>query len=75
MKKVFGRFGFRKLLLAIVDVFIIIVAAIITDFLFSLAGQDVPSYGVLYSIILSVPLCLSGLIVFGAYNRLWRYLI
>lgn len=73
MKKVFGRFGFRKTLLVIADIFIITVAAIGTDFIFSFTGYRVKSDTVLCSIILTVPLCIGGLLVSGAYSKLWRY--
>ncbi|MBQ3885088.1 MAG: polysaccharide biosynthesis protein [Ruminococcus sp.] len=73
MKKVFKRFGFRKTLLVIADIFIITVAAIGTDFIFSFTGYRVKSDTVLCSIILTVPLCIGGLLVSGAYSKLWRY--
>ncbi|MCR5729880.1 MAG: polysaccharide biosynthesis protein [Ruminococcus sp.] len=73
MKKVFKRFGFRKTLLVIADIFIITVAAIGTDFIFSFTGYRVNSDTVLCSIILTVPLCIGGLLVSGAYSKLWRY--
>ena len=73
MKKVFKRFGFRKTLLVIADIFIITVAAIGTDFIFSFTGYRINSDTVLCSIILTVPLCIGGLLVSGAYSKLWRY--
>lgn len=75
LQTTFSSFRFRKRVLALADAFIVVVASLITNSLFTLfniyilAPEDV-----LISHILCVILCFSALLFLGAYNKLWRYL-
>lgn len=65
----------RKVVLAVADVFIIIVSGIITNYLLSLLSYpyvEAPR-GLLYNIVIDLILCIFMLFVFGAYSTLWRY--
>lgn len=66
--------NFRKIILAVADIFIIIVSGIITNYILSLFNSSftAASRGLLYDIIIDLILCIFMLFVFGAYSRLWR---
>ena len=73
LKELFTNFRLRKRLLAIADAFIIIVAGFFVNFplpLFAdrIGRPELFSYGVL-----TVFSCFACLLLFGAYNKLWRY--
>ncbi len=67
--------NFRKTVLAVADVFIIIVSGIITNYILSLFNSPFTAgnKGILYDIVIDLILCIFMLFVFGAYSRLWRY--
>ncbi len=70
-----GKINLRKLLLAFIDVFIIVISGLITNFVLSLTsffGAEA-SYGLMYYIVIDLIMCLFALFVAGAYSRLWRY--
>lgn len=68
------KFNARKLVLALADIFIIVVSGLLTNFALSLVGINVfQSRGLLYAIVINLILCVFMLFVFGAYTRLWRY--
>ncbi len=70
MKKI----NLRKIILALSDIFIIIVSGIITNYIlsfFDFIGAEA-SRGLLYYIIIDLIMCLLALIVSGAYTRFWR---
>lgn len=71
MKKV----NYRKLVLAVADIFIIIVSGIVTNYIFSLIFPvaTVASRGLLYSIVFDLIMCIFFMFAVGAYTRLWRY--
>lgn len=73
IKKKFGEFSVRKKILALADCFICIVSALITNFILLFFDQELPSIGILVSFIVSSICFFSGLFLFGAYNKLWRY--
>ncbi len=65
----------RKIVLALSDIFIIIVSGIITNYILSLFNSPFASASrrLLYDIVIDLILCILMLFVFGAYSRLWRY--
>ena len=69
------RINFRKLVLALADIFIIVVSGIISNYILSLFnyGGVEASRGLLYSIVINLMLCIFTLFASGAYSRLWRY--
>lgn len=71
MKKI----NYRKLILALADVFIIVVSGIVLNFAMSLIFPELSeaSRGLLYTIIVNLALCMLIMYGAGAYKRLWRY--
>ena len=71
MKKI----NYRKLVLALADVFIIVVSGIVLNYGLSLVFPKISeaNRGLLYTIILSLAICMLILFGVGAYRRLWRY--
>ncbi len=71
MKKI----NLRKVLLALADVFIIVVSGILANYILSLVGYigTVASKGLLSYIVINLVMCLLTLHISGAYSRLWRY--
>lgn len=71
MKKI----NYRKFVLAIADVLIIVVSGLITNFILSLAGTIgvEASRGLLYYIVIDLAFCIPIMYLFGSYSRLWRY--
>ena len=71
MKKI----NYRKLVLALADVFIIVVSGIVLNYGLSLVFPKISeaNRGLLYTIILSLAICMLLLFGVGAYRRLWRY--
>lgn len=69
------KFNYRKMVLALADVFIIVVSGIITNYLITLTGFITPeaSRSLAYYIIIDFIMCMFCLYVSGAYSRLWRY--
>lgn len=69
------KFNYRKLVLAVADIFIIIVSGIVTNYIFSLIFPvaTVASRGLLYSIVFDLIMCIFFMFAVGAYTRLWRY--
>lgn len=68
------RINYRKLVLAIADVFIIITSGIISNFLLSLISSDIVFAGkeLLYAVVIDLIMCVFMMFFFGAYSRLWR---
>ncbi len=69
------KFNFRKLVLALADIFIISVSGIISNFilsLFSLPGAEA-SIGLSYFILINLFCCIVMLTIFGSYTVMWRY--
>lgn len=73
MKSLFRQFRFRKLILAVADAFIIIIAALISNYLLSLFDLEISARLFTFSSALSVICCFAALLSFGAYTKLWRY--
>ncbi|MBR7008360.1 MAG: polysaccharide biosynthesis protein [Ruminococcus sp.] len=76
MKDVFKKFRFRKIILAIADMFMVAVSSLITNFM--LNGLHFYKVTILpkemfISISISMLCCVGCLIITGAYSKLWRY--
>ena len=74
LMKQFASFRVRKRILALADAFIVVVAGFFANFVLPLFTTPVERMDLLAFFFLSVLLCFSGLLFFGAYNKLWRYL-
>ncbi len=73
IRKKLEKFGFRKAILVVADAFIVIIASLITNFLFALMGQPLSRSSMVISLVLSTVCCVFGLVIFGAYSKMWRY--
>lgn len=71
MKKI----NLRKVLLAIADVFIIVVSGILANYILLLVGYigAASSKGLLSYIVIDLVMCLFTLYISGTYSKLWRY--
>ncbi len=71
MKKI----NLRKVLLALADVFIIVVSGILANYILSLVGYigTSASKGLLSYIVIDLVMCLFTLYISGTYSKLWRY--
>ncbi len=69
------KINYRKLVLAIADIFIIIVSGIMSNYLltFILPTAVQGNRGLLYSIVFNLVMCVFFMYVAGGYSRLWRY--
>ncbi len=68
--------NFRKLVLAVADIFIIVVSGIVVNYLLSLffgATTALASRELLYNIVINLLVCVLFMFVAGGYSRLWRY--
>lgn len=68
------KVNYRKLVLAIADIFIIITSGIISNFLLSLISSDIVFAGkeLLYAVVIDLIMCVFMMFFFGVYSRLWR---
>lgn len=71
MKKI----NLRKVLLALADVFIIVVSGILANYILLLVGYigTAASKGLLSYIVIDLVMCLLTLYISGTYSKLWRY--
>lgn len=69
------KFNYRKVILALADVFIIVVSGIVLNYGLSLVFPQISeaSRGLLYTIVVNLALCIILMFGAGAYKRLWRY--
>lgn len=68
------RVNFRKLVLAVADIFIIVIGGILSNYLLSLFGVTaLASRELLYAIVINLLVCILFMFVAGGYSRLWRY--
>lgn len=78
MKKIMecaAKFRIRKYLLVFADAFIVISAALITNFILSFSSYSLTSGEMLIPIFTSTVCCFAFLFIFGAYSKMWRYSI
>ena len=74
MRELLKKFRFRKAVLALADIFILVISALIANFLLELFNCGAVSLKFLVATILSRVICCHlCLSVFNAYNHLWRY--
>ena len=74
LSKIFASFRVRKRVLALADAFIVVVAGLFANFPLPLIAEPIDRASLSAIFFLSVILCFSSLLFFGAYNKLWRYL-
>ena len=68
-----SSFSHRKLLLAIADGFILVAASLLTNFLLSLIGCNIPASDLMIPIVIGTVCCFAFLFIWGAYSKMWRY--
>lgn len=73
MKKTLEKFGFRRVILAFADAFIVIAASLITNFILSFSDRDISRADMLISFGVCSVTCCGSLMIFGTYNKLWRF--
>ena len=73
MKNLLGIFKIRKVILAGADLFFVGVSALIANFLLSFRSHGVDESTLVILIAVSSMCCIGGLIIAGAYSKLWRY--
>lgn len=68
------RINYRKLVLTVADIFIIIISGIVSNYILAFISQSIAfaNRGMLYSIVVNLVMCIFMMFVFGAYSRLWR---
>ena len=72
--QLFVNFRVRKRILALADAFIVVVAGLFSNFFLSSSIDPIGKSDLLAIFFLIVLMCFGGLLFFGAYNKLWRYL-
>ena len=73
MKKLIQKFRYRKMILAVADAFIVVISALLANFLLSNLGKGLGVSDLRISMAVSVCCCGACLMLAGAYNKLWRY--
>ena len=73
MMELFGIFKIRKAVLAAADLFFVGVSALIANFILSFHGKEIEDSSLIISVAVSSICCIGGLMIAGAYSKLWRY--
>lgn len=73
MKELVKKFQFRKIVLAVADGFIVVIAALLSNFVLTEFGYGITQHNMVISITVSVFCCVAAQFIFGAYSKLWRY--
>lgn len=73
MKKLIANFRFRKRILAVADAFIIVIAGLIANFPLPLVADRIGRLTLFVMFAMCVLCCFTMLLLFGAYNKMWRY--
>jgi len=73
LKKIVEKFSFRRAILVLADAFIVVAAALIANFVLSFFGAEMSRSDLLASFVIGVITCCGNLMIFGAYNKLWRF--
>ncbi|MEE5993476.1 MAG: nucleoside-diphosphate sugar epimerase/dehydratase [Oscillospiraceae bacterium] len=73
MKDFLTKFKYRKILLCIADAFVILVSALLANFILMLFQHGLARGDLSVSILMGILCCLAGLSLCGAYRKLWRY--
>jgi FlaA1/EpsC-like NDP-sugar epimerase len=73
VKNLFNSFRLRKRVLAAVDAFIVVAAALFANWPLPAVAERINRPELLIISVTCVIGCFAGLLFFGAYNKLWRY--
>ena len=73
MKKTLEKFSFRRVILGFADAFIVIAASLFTNLILSFRGRDISHSDLLICFVVGSVTCCGCLLIFGAYNKLWRF--
>ena len=73
MKQQLQKFKYRKIALATADIFIVVIAGLISNYCLMLLHDGISTKELFISLVLSVTTCSGGLAICGAYNKMWRY--
>ena len=73
MKNLVKKYKFRKIILALADMFIIAVSALIANSVAYFFGRDIPYTYLMITMASRVLNCFACLTICGAYRKLWRY--
>ena len=73
MKDLFKIFKVRKTILAAADMFFVGVSALIANFILSFRNMEIEESALIISVAVSSICCIGGLLITGAYSKLWRY--
>lgn len=73
MKELVKKFQFRKIVLAVADGFIVVIAALLSNFVLIEFGYGITQHSMVISITVSVFCCVAAQFMFGAYSKLWWY--
>ena len=68
------KINYRKVVLAVADVFIIIISGILSNYIVSLISptSSLTNEGLLYAVVINLIMCVFMMFLFGAYSKLWR---
>lgn len=68
------KINYRKVVLAVADIFIIIISGIISNYIVSLISptSGLTNRGLLYAVVINLVMCVFMMFLFGAYSKLWR---
>ena len=73
MKDLFKIFKVRKTILAAADMFFVGVSALIANFILSFRNMEIEESDLIISVAVGSICCIGGLLITGAYSKLWRY--
>ena len=73
IKFLFNSFRLRKRVLALTDAFIVVVAGLFANWPLPLFAERIDRGELLVIAVTCVASCFGSLLLFGAYNKLWRY--
>lgn len=74
MKGLLKNFRFRKLVLGIADAFIVVVAALLSDYVLKgLHHVSLTPRQLFISAVYSMVCCAALMFITGAYSKMWRY--
>ena len=73
MKNLVQKYKFRKIILALADMFIIAISALIANSVAFFFGRDIPYTYLMITMASRVLNCFACLTICGAYRKLWRY--
>ena len=68
------KINYRMVVLAVADIFIIIISGILSNYIVSLISpaSGLTNKGLLYAVVINLIMCVFMMFLFGAYSKLWR---